>query len=116
MVTTIAPPRAARALASYWLADPAVKPPPWIQTITRRGNRTALGVYTLRKRQSSLLLPWPLLAAKMPGACAHAFPNRVASRTPDQPAAGCGARKRKLPTGGAANGMPRNDRTPLATA
>src|SRR5262249_28494026 len=33
-----------------------------------------------------------------------------------QCATGCGARQRKSPTGGAANGTPLNDRTPSATA
>src|SRR5215472_12675196 len=114
MVTTTAWPFAASAFASYWLDDPAVKPPPWIHTITGRRNRTGLGVNTLTNRQSSFVLPCPL-GANTPGGWGHGLPKCVASRMPDQLAAGCGARKRSWPTGGAANGIPRNEREPAFT-
>src|SRR5579863_3429934 len=39
-------------------------------------------------------------------------PNPVAWRTPVQFLTGCGGCHRKSPTGGAANGMPLNSRTP----
>src|SRR5262245_1620388 len=52
----------------------------------------------------------------MPAAWGHGLAKRVASRTPDQFAAGWGARKRRSPTGGAANGMPRNERESVPTA
>src|SRR5262245_2884319 len=43
-------------------------------------------------------------------------PNSAAERTPVHGAGGCGARQRKLPTGGAANGMPLNQSTPFESA
>src|SRR5512142_2544346 len=39
------------------------------------------------------------------GACMQMGPNLLASRTPLHLAAGCGARQRRSPTGGAAKGM-----------
>ena len=41
------------------------------------------------------------------------LPNALPARTPSQFAAGCGARQRLAPTGGAAYGIPLNARTPL---
>src|SRR5580704_10331754 len=70
-----------------------------------------LGVKTFRKRQSSDVLAWP----KGDADCAQCGANWVASRTPDQLAAGCGGCHRRAPTGGAAYGMPRNSSAaPLA--
>src|SRR5215471_3935602 len=69
------------------------------------------GVKTFRYRQSSDVLPWP----NGEGSCGQCGANCVASRTPDQLAAGCGGCQRSAPTGGAAYGMPRNSLTaPLA--
>src|SRR5438045_9379041 len=94
------------------------------------------GVHTLRYRQSSLLPPpggggapcpplawaWPGAVAgaaplPLPVACArmpegdpppvHAGAKALADFTPIHLAAGCGARQRRSPTGGAANGIPR---------
>src|SRR5215472_3646682 len=71
-----------------------------------------LGVKTFRNRQSSDVLPWPNGVA----GCGQCGANCVASRTPDQLAAGCGGRQRSAPTGGAAYGIPRNSSTaPFAT-
>src|SRR5579863_365687 len=70
-----------------------------------------LGVNTFRNRQFSDVLPWP----NGPATCGQCGANCVASRTPGQPAAGCGGCQRNAPTGGAAYGMPRNSSTaPLA--
>src|SRR6202044_291398 len=70
------------------------------------------GVKTFRKRQFSDVLACP----KGDAGCGQCGANLVASRTPDQLAAGCGGRHRSAPTGGAAYGMPRNSSTaPLAT-
>src|SRR6516165_10731665 len=70
-----------------------------------------LGVKTFRKRQSSDVLAWP----KGVASCGQCGANCVASRTPDQLAAGCGGCHRSAPTGGAAYGIPRNSLTaPLA--
>src|SRR5580700_9990776 len=70
------------------------------------------GVKTFRNRQSSDVLAWP----KGVASCGQCGANVVASRTPDQLAAGCGGCQRSAPTGGAAYGMPRNSSTaPLAT-
>src|SRR5213594_3438524 len=44
----------------------------------------------------------------------HAAENVSAARTPLQGATDCGAFQRRSPTGGAANGMPLNTRTPFA--
>src|SRR6185295_19108485 len=41
-------------------------------------------------------------------------PNASAARTPFQATTDCGAFHRRSPTGGAANGMPLNTRTPFA--
>src|SRR5690348_1203983 len=43
-----------------------------------------------------------------PTFCAQVAENRFAVRTFGHAIAGCGGRQRKLPTGGAAYGMPRN--------
>src|SRR4051794_24863810 len=61
-----------------------------------------LGAYTLRYRQSSLVLASPY----EPASCAQWGPNLVA-RTLSHGALGCGAFQRSTPTGGAAYGMPR---------
>ena len=45
------------------------------------------------------------------GPAVHGAPNASALRTPSHLAAGCGARQRFSPSGGAANGMPLNTRT-----
>jgi hypothetical protein len=42
--------------------------------------------------------------------CGQGRPGLLASRTPGHAAAGCGDVQRSLPTGGAAYGMPSNDR------
>src|SRR5208283_4100181 len=59
------------------------------------------GVQTFKYRQSSLISE-PFLDP-----CMGRGPNLVAGRTPSHLAAGCGARQRRSPTGGAANGTPR---------
>src|ERR1700677_1845897 len=66
-----------------------------------------LGVKTFRNRQSSDVLACP----KGDASCGQCGANWVASRTPDQLAAGCGGCQRSGPTGGAAYGMPRNSST-----
>ena len=48
--------------------------------------------------------------------CMQRGPNCVAWRTPVQFLTGCGGFQRRSPTGGAANGMPLNARTPLSSA
>src|SRR6516225_8258313 len=65
------------------------------------------GVKTFRNRQSSDVLASP----KGDADCGQCDANCVASRTPDQLAAGCGDCHRNAPTGGAAYGMPRNSLT-----
>src|SRR5688572_16573564 len=40
------------------------------------------------------------------------LPNLLASRTPSHLTTGCGGSQRSAPTGGAANGIPLNARTP----
>src|SRR3954467_5259112 len=46
----------------------------------------------------------------------HGAPKFCADRTPCHGTTGCGGRHRRLPTGGAANGMPRYSRTPQPQA
>jgi hypothetical protein len=89
--------------------------PPWIQTITGRRSRAGApagaAVHTLSVRQSSLVFA----AHSPPGTrCGHAGPAAVAARSPAHGATGCGGRQRRSPTGGVANGTPRNTRTPAA--
>lgn len=50
------------------------------------------------------------------GACSQRGPKRVAARTPFQGTTGWGGFQRRLPTGGAAKGMPRKARMPLRSA
>src|SRR5262249_49096844 len=61
----------------------------------------------LRYRQSSLLAP---VGGTDGAPCVQVGPGLVASRTPVHAAARCGGFHRSAPTGGAANGMPWNDR------
>src|SRR5215469_5765138 len=95
--------------------EPTTKPPPWICTITGRPGRLADpfapdGAQTLMKRQFSLP------PDGKPGNCwAHSLPNAVASMVADQGAGGCGGCQRRLPTGGAAYGIPSHSLTPLTT-
>src|SRR5580658_10033533 len=70
-------------------------------------NPPPLGVKTFRYRQSSDVLASP----NGPATCGQCGANCVASRTPDQLAAGWGGCHRSAPTGGAAYGMPRNSLT-----
>src|SRR6516162_93945 len=96
------------------LPSPPVKPPPWIHTMTGRPPRpTTVGVYTFRYRQSSDVLVAITPVAMLP-VWAHAGPIQLAFLMPVHRAAGRGARHRRAPTGGAAYGMPKNSRAPLA--
>jgi hypothetical protein len=93
-----------------------VLPPPWIQTIT--GSRAApvgtapfakRGVQTFSVRQSSSPTTEPLGPGTPPIAlayCGQGGPKTSASRVALQRSGGRGARQRRSPTGGAANGMP----------
>src|SRR6478672_7481782 len=82
--------------------------------MTGRAASSHAGVHTFRYKLSSLecaaLLP--SMRAIGVSAWADSEPKRVASRTPSQPASRTGGRNRRAPTGGAANGMPRNTRIP----
>src|SRR5258708_4319447 len=79
--------------------------PPWMNSITGRSCAPD-GVHTLRNKQSSVLLGPDRL-----NVCGHSLPTSSASRAPVHGGIGCGARKRRSPTGGAANGTPRKWRT-----
>jgi hypothetical protein len=94
--------------------DPVWKPPPWIHTSTGRWPSSAVGVATFRNRQSSdwSKRPAPSMASRPPTPCGAMAPKRLPSRTPDHGSTGWGGLKRSGPTGGAANGMPRNIHTP----
>src|SRR6516164_5891202 len=112
MVTTVAP-SATSGAGSKSSLSPVTSAPPWIHTMTGKCEPACwwLGVKTFRNRQSSDVLAWP----KGDADCGQCGANCVASRTPDQLAAGCGGCHRSAPTGGAAYGIPRNSLTaPLA--
>src|SRR3954452_13378348 len=55
------------------------------------------------------------MVSMAPWFCGAMGPKRVASRTPLHGCTGCGGRKRRSPTGGAAYGMPRKSRIPTWT-
>src|SRR5205823_4901454 len=73
------------------------------------------GVNTLRLRPPSSLTSGCGVverSANWDGPWGTIGPNASAGRTPAQGSGGCGGRQRSSPTGGAANGMPRNWSTP----
>jgi hypothetical protein len=88
-------------------------------TGSRLSGVAARGAKTLTKRQSSLPAGWPRFTSEMPpnglAYCTQGDPATTAGRTPSQCGAGCGARQRSGPTGGAAYGMPSQTALP-ATA
>ena len=84
-----------------------MKPPPWIQTKTGYGPLPA-GAQMLRYKQSSLR------ATPASAFCMASAANFVASCTPEEDVSATGGRKRSLPTGGSAKGMPRKTRTPCS--
>ena len=120
-VTRTAPFRAS-ASPSLCGLDPApsVKAPPKIQTMT--GNRSPgppAGVQTFRYRQSSLVggesgrSTETLFGTRLRwDGCTQTLPNASARRTPSHRGGACGGFQRSSPTGGAANGIPLNARTP----
>jgi hypothetical protein len=65
-------------------------------------------VYTFRYKQSSLIGSGTALVTSPPRTWIDEGPKSRADRTPVHGSAGSGARKRSLPIGGFANGMPRN--------
>src|SRR5471030_3048890 len=73
------------------------------------------GFHTFKYKQSSLGVPTSGAASLTNGNCMQSGPYSLAERTPCHAVAGCGARQRKSPTGGAANGMPLNAMTPSCT-
>jgi len=96
--------------------------PPKIQNITgRRSDADCAAVHTFRYRQSSLAAgesgrSTETFRRPTPFGWTQTLPNLSVWRTPFHFAIGCGARQRSSPTGGAANGMPLNTRTPGAAA
>src|ERR1700733_6704212 len=109
MVTTVTP-SWARFVGGEASLSPVAGAPPWIHTMTGLCRRSGcrLVVNTFRNRQFSDVLAWPNGDAAW-GQCG---PNCVASRTPFQRAAGCGARQRSAPTGGGGDG--RAGKSPIA--
>src|SRR6185436_7755208 len=98
------------------LADAAL-----VQTLAYRQSSARAGS---RGGTTTAAVTCPGLAAAAPGApgprpprpaggapAAHGAPKASALRTPSHFAAGCGAFQRLSPSGGAANGMPLNERT-----
>src|SRR5215469_7663660 len=63
------------------------------------------GVYTLRYRQSSSVLG---MFPTRPGGWGQELRNCCVSSTPDHGVTGAGGANRRLPSGGAAKGIPRN--------
>ncbi len=106
MLTTTTSPWRTKLAPSYqgMAPVPFTKAPPWIQTMTGRWASSRAGVWTFRKRQSSLqsgagAAP---MAARLSPTWTATGPKRVASRTSLHPPWGSGARKRRLPVGAAA--------------
>src|SRR2546429_3443275 len=118
MVTTTAPARA-NAVPSYQRSrpEPVTNAPPWIQTRTGLRPASAAGAKTFRVRQSSLIshsLGRGTSESRGGGWGATAR-KRPASSVPDHGSAGSGGSQRLGPTGGVANGRPRNCSTPDRT-
>src|SRR5579884_1510064 len=93
--------------------SPARNPPP--KKYTSTGNRSRpdfAGVQTFRYRQSSFIPFERKPISPNSACCIQRGPNSVASRTPVQFFTGAGGAQRRLPTGGSANGIPLNSRTP----
>lgn len=107
VTTTAASARSGSSAVAGWLAEPPVWPPPWTKNIT--GSSCApTGRYTLSVRQSSLPSP---ISSSLNGPwenCTHGAPRAVASSGSDHGVTGTVPAKRRAPTGGSANGMPRN--------
>src|SRR5580658_11374921 len=88
----------------------------------RRSFADLAAVQTFKYRQSSLIVASGMRYSsvhiiKGTGLfCIGLGPNCVHARTPSQGAAGCGARHRNTPTGGAAKGIPLKTRTPPSTS
>src|SRR3954467_3845453 len=76
----------------------------------------AVGFQTFAYRQSSDGAVPSGAASLGKGSCMQSWPYSVAWRTPLHDAAGCGARQRSGPTGGAAKGMPFQLAPPPPTA
>src|SRR3954454_19967898 len=95
-----------------WFELPLTSPPPWMNTYTgiRDPRPLPVGRCTLTNRQFSAFDRGPLVLAS----AAHVAPYCVADLIPLHHGAGWGARHRRLPTGGAAYGMPRKLSTPSA--
>ena len=96
---------------------PLTNAPPWIQNMTGRFASSSAGVVTLRVRHcasSHVGGAAPSIFSSGDGSCGANGLACVASSTPSHGTGGAGGRKRSLPTGGAANGMPRNTLTSVA--
>ncbi len=103
--------------------DPELYPPPWMNTITGKGDppasRTGACTFTLRQSSSARMT---LVAGRTRRfeACGATAPNTEASRIPRHGSTGAGALNRRSAIGGAAYGMPRHariqpSRTPRTT-
>jgi len=95
-------PRPAKAAPSYQgsRAEPAMKPPPWMKTMTG-ASPPVEGVHTLSLRQSSEV-GVPSSISWGSGSCGQAGPNSAASRGCVHGSTGEGGSQRRAPTGGAA--------------
>ena len=92
---------------------PHIRPPPLKYISTGRCSSIVFaGVHTLRYRQSSLIFLVPKFMSPKIFSCIGFGPYSLAWRTPCHFSTGCGAFQRRLPTGGAAKGMPLNVFTP----
>src|SRR5512146_1280576 len=90
-------------------------PPPALLAVPAAAPGAAVQTLSVSQFPSSAADPCVAGAAGN-CACGATGPNRVASRTPSQEAAGRGAANLRSPTGGLAYGMPRKTATPLAPA
>ncbi len=96
--------------------EPAKKPPPWIQTSTGRAASVSpgTGVKTFTFSVASPGTDGSGMSVTPGSPRCAVGPNSSASRTPVHGSAGSGAANRSGPTGGFANGMPRNAAEPPA--
>src|SRR6202034_4385910 len=113
--TLLRPARRAPSLSGAH-APPAVKPPPWIQTMTGSCVPGRAGDQTVACRQSSAIArPSSPNQLRPTLTCGADTPGPEQSRQPVHGGAASGGRNRSGPTGGTPNGTPRNAATPAST-
>ena len=92
------------------MSSPTPLPPDTAMEVVRFGAKALMLAMVVRPRVSICAALKAVTAIRLEALpddrLPRRGPGRVASRSPGQPAAGCGACQRSTPTGGAAYGMP----------